>query len=426
MSRLSAVAANQPARPWRADQNRMNPTATFEELEAQVREFIRAASAARGGREPAAGLDLEAGFDRLAVRLFEMQYQHVAAYRNWCAQRGAGPGSVAGWRDIPAVPARAFKEFELTSLPADQRTTEFHSSGTTGQRPSRHFHNAASLSLYEASLLPWFEAHVLAGLSGSGRRLPAMLLCLTPPPEQAPHSSLVHMFATVQRRWAFERTAFVGEARPDGGWDLDGERAFAMLEASQAEDRPLVILGTAFACVHLLDQMAARHLRVVLPKGSRAMETGGYKGRSREWSKAELHGGLGRRLGLRPDHIVCEYGMSELSSQAYDWTVPFKERQTNGCENRSPKAEASTATAPPTRRFRFPPWARARVVSPETGREVAEGERGLLRLYDLANVRSVMAIQTEDLALERGDGFELLGRAAEAEPRGCSLASLPD
>jgi len=32
-----------------------------------------------------------------------------------------------------------------------------------------------------------------------------------------------------------------------------------------------------------------------------------------------------------------------------------------------------------------------------------------------------MAIQTEDLAVRRGDGFELLGRAQVAEPRGCSL-----
>ena len=46
---------------------------------------------------------------------------------------------------------------------------------------------------------------------------------------------------------------------------------------------------------------------------------------------------------------------------------------------------------------------------------------GLIRVFDLANVFSVLAIQTEDLAVRRADGFELLGRAALAEPRGCSL-----
>jgi len=38
-----------------------------------------------------------------------------------------------------------------------------------------------------------------------------------------------------------------------------------------------------------------------------------------------------------------------------------------------------------------------------------------------ANPRSVLAVQTEDLGVRRGEGFELLGRTAQAEARGCSL-----
>jgi hypothetical protein len=45
-------------------------------------------------------------------------------------------------------------------------------------------------------------------------------------------------------------------------------------------------------------------------------------------------------------------------------------------------------------------------------------------VFDLASVFSVMAIQTEDLGTRRGDGFELIGRATLAEPRGCSLMSI--
>ena len=51
------------------------------------------------------------------------------------------------------------------------------------------------------------------------------------------------------------------------------------------------------------------------------METGGYKGRSRSLPKAELHALITRRLGISGEHIICEYGMSELSSQAYDSRV---------------------------------------------------------------------------------------------------------
>jgi len=132
------------------------------------------------------------------------------------------------------------------------------------------------------------------------------------------------------------------------------------------------------------------------------METGGYKGRTRALPQAELHRLLSERLGVAPDHIVCEFGMSELSSQAYDHV-------------------AGTALRTGGRVFHFPPWARAVLVSPETGEPVADGETGLIRVLDLANVHSVMAIQTDDLGVRRGDGFELLGRAPLAQPRGCSL-----
>ena len=74
--------------------------------------------------------------------------------------------------------------------------------------------------------------------------------------------------------------------------------------------------------------------------------------------------------------------------------------------------------------FQFPLWARAQIVSPETGREVGEGETGLIQVLDLGNVHSVLAIQTEDLGTRRGDGFEFVGRAALAEPRGCSLMAI--
>jgi hypothetical protein len=61
------------------------------------------------------------------------------------------------------------------------------------------------------------------------------------------------------------------------------------------------------------------------------------------------------------------------------------------------------------------------VVSPVTLEPLARGERGLLRHFDLANVGSVSALQTEDVGVEVGVGFEILGRASGAEARGCAL-----
>ena len=106
---------------------------------------------------------------------------------------------------------------ELTSLPLEERNRVFYSSGTTEQRRSRHFHNAASLAIYEASLLPWFRKHLLADTSR------ADFLFLTPPPEQAPNSSLVHMFEAVKRELGSEDSVFCGMALDDGAWELDWE-----------------------------------------------------------------------------------------------------------------------------------------------------------------------------------------------------------
>jgi len=68
-----------------------------------------------------------------------------------------------------------------------------------------------------------------------------------------------------------------------------------------------------------------------------------------------------------------------------------------------------------------PPWVRVVAVDPENLKVLPEGEVGLLRIFDLANVDSVMAIQTEDLGRAWQDRIELVGRATGAELRGCSL-----
>jgi hypothetical protein len=194
---------------------------------------------------------------------------------------------------------------------------------------------------------------------------------------------------------------------------LDFDAALAALNSSLITHNPSLILSTAFSFVYLLDFLAENNLRFDLPAGSRVLETGGYKNRSRSLPRTELHALITDRLGVPAGNIVCEYGMSELSSQAYavasdEWRVTRKSGATHHLSHT-------------THHFNFPPWARAQIVSPETEREVTEGETGLIRIFDLANVFSVAAIQTEDLGVRRGDGFESIGRAQQAEPRGCSL-----
>lgn len=386
----------------------MSNKTTFADYAARLHEFIETHSTGRASHLSKGPTDRESQFNGLALELFKIQFEANPVLRALCLKRGVAPAGITTWRDIPAVPTSAFKDLEVTSLAPSERTTVFHSSGTTEQKPSRQFHDAESLALYEASLLPWFRAHLLMNEEDRGRRNLAVY-CLTPSPASAPHSSLVHMLATICRALAPLPSEFVGLADAEGGWTLDLDRLLSGLQKSIPLNQPVMLLGTAFTFVHLLDHLSGQDRRMELPPGSRVMETGGYKGRSRAIPKPDLHALLSRHLGVPPSHIVCEYGMSELSSQAYD----------------GPVSDADDSSPNKVRTFRFPPWARVRIISPETGNEAGAGEPGLIRVLDLANVRSVLSVQTEDLGVRRGKGFELLGRAAAAEARGCSLMAIP-
>ncbi|HSY73861.1 MAG TPA: hypothetical protein VK810_00180 [Dongiaceae bacterium] len=325
------------------------------------------------------------GFDAPALELFRLQFKHNLAYQKICKVRGRTPEAVEHWTQIPVVPTAAFKELELSSLAPGERTQVFHSSGTTEQKPSHHFHNAESLAVYEESLWKWFQFHF--GDAGE-------LFFLTPDKNSAPHSSLVYMFETVRQKFGLLESTFAGNVSHDGSWRVDFAAAIQKMNVACNTGNSLTLFGTAFSFVHLLDLLAENNLQFLLPEDSRVMETGGYKNRSRSMPKTELHALITERLGIPSKNIIREYSMSELSSQAY------------------PSANGE---------FQFPPWARTQIVSPETGREVLEGETGLIRIFDLANVFSVAAIQTEDLGIRRSGGFELIGRAQFAEPRGCSL-----
>ena len=262
----------------------------------------------------------ESDFNSLALELFALQFENNTAYRTICEARGLTPKVVEHWTQAPAVPTSAFKEAELSSIPPEKRTAVFHSSGTTGQKPSRHFHNAESLAVYEASLWTWFGQNIF--LNNELRIANCELLALTPPPAQVPHSSLVHMFEIVRQKLGAPNPAFVGRIEADAAWTLNFNAALSAADSSKPKTKKSkLILGTAFSFVHLLDCLVERDLRVELPAGSRVMETGGYKNRSHAMPKAELHALIADRLGVPPENIICEYGMSELSSQAYDGQV---------------------------------------------------------------------------------------------------------
>jgi hypothetical protein len=186
---------------------------------------------------------------------------------------------------------------------------------------------------------------------------------------------------------------------------LEAERLRGDLRAAEQEGAPVCLLGASFAFVHFLDRCRADGLRFRLPAGSRVMDTGGFKGKSREIPQAELYALISERFGVGRDACVNMYGMTELSMQCYD--SPLRRR---------------AAGLPDEPIMQTPPWARTLVLDAETLRPVPEGVRGILCHYDLANCSSVIGILTEDVGVATSRGFRLLGRIQGAESRGCSVS----
>jgi len=328
-------------------------------------------------------------FSSMALRIFAHQFEACAIYRSFCESRGAVPGSVEGWEEVPAVPTRGFKHVQFLSGPGAEAI--FRTSGTTGGAGATGLHYVPRLSLYRASLLPNFEAHLLP----EGERMP--MLSLIPSPRAAPESSLSAMIGVVADELVTEVHWLADDP---GGVDVaDFEGVAADLAG---RDSPALVVGTAFGFVHLLDELIRTGGSVDLPAGTRVMETGGFKGRSRQVSRDELYAALHRHVGVPSHRVVNEYGMTELLSQLYEPIL----------------AEGDTARG----RHVLPPWLRARALDPTSLLPLHPGETGILAFFDLANAGSVSHVLTEDLGSVDACCVRLEGRVPGSEPRGCSLA----
>lgn len=326
-------------------------------------------------------------FNRLALAIFHHQFEQNEPYRNYCSSLSVTPEKINHWKEIPAVPSNAFKYARLASFSDEKTIKVFHTSGTTQSKSGMHYLDTEAL--YKASLKDNFKRHLLPEY----KRIP--ILSLTPSAQESPHSSLVFMLDECMQLFSSIEKAFF--IRND---QIDIDAFTAAMREYEKSQEPILLAGTAFSFVHWFDYCREKQLQFHLNPQSRIMETGGFKGKSREVTKAELYNAIEWMFGIPQKHIINEYGMTELGTQFYD----------NKLVSSSPKNYKT-----------IPPWSRIQIIDPETGKEIQKNEAGLIRIYDLSNRGSVIAIQTEDIGIRVEDGFDILGRNPKATPRGCSI-----
>ena len=335
--------------------------------------------------------DRNLGFSSIAILSFQYQADKIPAYSAYVAHLGLDPTRLTNWREIPPIPASAFKTHDLSAAPHGAGATIFETSGTTISQPGRV--RLGATTLYEASLLVNARRHLLP----DGAKLPAIVF--GPHREEAPHSSLWYMVDHVVKKEAKSGAWLVRDGVPR--WDLADE----ILSDAASSNQPVLLLGTTLLYMAYFERLASMDRRFALPPGSRAMDTGGAKGLRTEFTRAEVEAAFADRLGIPSTHLVNEYGMAEMGSQFYDDNLV-----------------AAVGGRPREAGKRIPPWVRTRVLDPETLREVPDGQRGILVHYDLANLDTPLAIQTEDIGTRVGNRLTIAGRLPAAEARGCSLA----
>ena len=308
--------------------------------------------------------DGEEAFAEAALETFRFQARRCDVYREYIERIGVRAEEVDDWRAIPMLPIGFFKWREVY---CGNRTPEkvFTSSNTGGTDASRHA--MQSLALYE-------EAFTRAFAMFYGRPSELSLYCLLPNYLEREGSSLVYMCDRLIARCG------------GGGFYLNQYRT--LLDDMARDPRPKILLGVSYALWELAERCPVPlHDTIV-------METGGMKGRREELPKEAFHRILCDAFGVSAIH--SEYGMAELTSQAYS-------------DGRGV--------------FRCPPWMRvmARDVNDPFDR-LGSGVRGGLDIIDLANRYSCAFISTQDTGRVADDGsFTVEGRIDRSDIRGCNL-----
>lgn len=307
-------------------------------------------------------------FDSLASQICQFQLIGNPIYRDYARMIGHSAGGCSSVLEMPYLPISFYKDFSVMTGDFIPETV-FESSGTTGVIPSRHA--VRHLDIYNDELLLNFERVY-------GRVEDWCILALLPSYLERGNSSLVYMVQKLIQKGG----------HPDSGFYLnEWDQLCHQLEMGERTGRKTLLIGVGFALLDLAEKFPFRFRHTTV------LETGGMKGRQKEWVREELHGYLSKRFGV--EQIHSEYGMTELLSQAYS---------TGGGL------------------FECPPWMRVLVREEEDPLAIKTSGRGLLNIVDLANIHSCSFLATDDVGEVYPDGsFRVLGRRDGSELRGCSL-----
>lgn len=367
----------------------MNTQAAPDDLHARERAQLAArihallGAGVEGDRRP---------FDQLALDVFAYQYRCNTPYRSFCDAVGRHPDKVSHWRDIPAFPNESFKTELVTSFPFEQAVMAQLTSGTTAIVRGQIFRDQTGRALVLEANRVMTAAYLFPDLA-QGQR--CRVLILAPSPEMAPSMGMAVGMEETRRHFGTPNSRFLLSHS-----GIDVAALVAALTESEASGVPVAMIGSTSAFVFFFKACRQRGVSFHLPAGSRIGDGGGYRGRFGELTQEDYLRLAWEVLGIPFSHCVNVLGMAESATNFFDDTL------------------RGAVTGEPTgkRMRRNPPWTRTVAVSLDKLEILPPGEVGLLRHYDVVNLPTVLAVQTDNLGYTDAAGnFQIVGRAQRDE-----------
>jgi hypothetical protein len=337
-------------------------------------------------------------FSAAMAEAFRHHYSNNDVFRTISRKQGITPESFpADLSLLPYLPAALFKNRTLASVPADKITTVLRSSATSGT-PS-----VVSIDRTTARRQSFISAKIMAEYLGHHRR-PFLILDAEP----RPSADLEIMTRTAAMRGflVFADSAIFVLEESDGCLRLDEGKLERSLGDLDKSGRDVCVFGfTHLLYSRLIKPLLEKGRTIRLPAGSRLAHIGGWKRlRAENVDSGRFLEDAVRTLGIQEDRIIDFYGFTEQMGVIYAGA------------GRSPKTVHA--------------YAEIIVRDFDALRPVADGKPGLLQfLTPIFHSHPGISILTEDVGRIVGRGadksgrwgtrFEILGRAENAEPRGC-------
>ena len=209
------------------------------------------------------------------------------------------------YEQLPFLPVRLFKEFELRSCAHDDVVKTLTSSGTTGQQVSRIFLDREASS-YQTKCLTRIVSHFLGT-----KRVPMLIL---------DSSAVVKNRAMFSARGAgilgFSMFGSKRQYALDNDMELDIEGMNAFLEAHRGET--IFLFGFTFMVwQHFYKKLIESGYRPDLSNGILIHGGGWKKLISEKVSPSEFKQALNTVCGIAPENIHDYYGMVEQTGTIY-------------------------------------------------------------------------------------------------------------